>query len=191
MIADPRLTTWLVALEARHMANLTRQEFTRAVRALSARYVERRSQLPERSPLDSAGKRAAFALFYAPVHLLTTREAIAHLGVRTDMSSLVDLGCGTGVCSAAWALLHETPPSITGIDAHPWALDEARWNWRTLGLRGQATRGDLVAAARNLLKQSDAVLARTGVIAGWSINELAKPERAQLLEAIDQLLGRG
>ena len=191
MIADPRLTTWLVTLEARHMANLTRQEFTRAVRALSARYVERRSQLPERSPLDSAGKRAAFALFYAPVHLLTTREAIAHLGVRTDMSSLVDLGCGTGVCSAAWALLHETPPFITGIDAHPWALDEARWNWRTLGLRGQATRGDLVAAARNLLKQSDAVLARTGVIAGWSINELAKPERAQLLEAIDQLLGRG
>ena len=191
MTADPRLTTWLVALEARHMANLTRQEFTRAVRALSARYVERRSQLPERSPLDSAGKRAAFALFYAPVHLLTTREAIAQLGVRTDLSSLVDLGCGTGVCSAAWALLHDTPPSITGIDAHPWALDEARWNWRTLGLRGQATRGDLVAAARNLLKQSDAVLARTGVIAGWSINELAKPERAQLLETIDQLLARG
>jgi len=79
MIADPRLTTWLVALESRHMANLTRQEFTRAVRALSARYVERRNQLPDRSPLDSAGKRAAFALFYAPVHLLTTREAIAHL----------------------------------------------------------------------------------------------------------------
>ncbi len=191
MIADPRLTTWLVALESRHMANLTRQEFTRAVRALSARYVERRNQLPDRSPLDSAGKRAAFALFYAPVHLLTTREAIAHLGVRTDLSSLVDLGCGTGVCSAAWALLHETPPTIVGVDAHPWALDEARWNWRTLGLRGQATRGDLVAAARTLLKQTDAALTRTGVIAGWSINELAKPERAQVLDTIDQLIGRG
>jgi hypothetical protein len=191
MTADPRLTTWLVALEARHMANLTRQEFTRAVRALSARYVERRNQLPDRSPLDSAGKRAAFALFYAPVHLLTAREAMATMGVRTDLSSLVDLGCGTGVCSAAWALLHDTPPSITGIDAHPWALEEARWNWRTLALRGQATRGDLVAAARNLLTQNDAALARTGVIAGWAINELQKPERAQLLETIDQLLGRG
>ncbi len=191
MIADPRLKTWLVALEARHMANLTRQEFTRAVRALSARYVERRTQLSDRSPLDSAGKRAAFALFYAPVHLLTTREAMAHLGIRTDLASLVDLGCGTGVCSAAWALLHEIPPSITGVDTHPWALEEARWNWRTLGLRGQTTRGDLVAAARTLLKQSDAVLARTGVIAGWSINELPKPERAQLLDTIDHLVGRG
>ncbi len=191
MTDDPRLTTWLAALEQRHMANLTRQEFTRAVRALSARYVERRSQLPDRSPLDSAGKRSAFALFYAPVHLLTTRATIAHMRVRIDLQSLVDLGCGTGVCSAAWALLHERPPSITGVDAHSWALDEARWNWRTLGLRGQATRADLVAAARHLLNRSAATLANTGVIAGWSINELAKPERAQLLEIIDQLLGRG
>src|SRR6185503_19840169 len=60
--------SWLRALEQRHLANLTRQEFTRAVRALSARYVERRGQLPDRSLLDSAGKRAAFALFYAPLH---------------------------------------------------------------------------------------------------------------------------
>jgi len=191
MTGAPVLTAWLAALEARHLANLTRQEFTRAVRALSARYVERRGQLPDRSPLDSAGKRAAFALFYAPLHLLTARAAIAQMGVRTDLSSLVDLGCGTGVCSAAWALLHESPPPVIGVDAHPWALEEARWNWRTLGLRGQATRGDLVAAARTLLKQNDATLARTGVIAGWSVNELPKTDRAQLLEVLDQLCGRG
>lgn len=183
--------TWLSALEQRHLANLTRQEFTRAVRALSARYVERRNQLPDRSPLDSAGKRAAFALFYAPLHFLTTRMALERTGVRTDMTALVDLGCGTGVCSAAWALMHDSAPSITGVDANAWALDEARWNWRTLGLRGHGARGDLVGAARGLLRHSNPALASTGIIAGWSINELAKADRDQLLEVLGQLLERG
>lgn len=182
---------WLKALEQRHLANLTRQEFTRAVRALSARYVERRSQLPDRSPLDSAGKRAAFALFYAPLHFLTTQAALERLGVRTDLTTLVDLGCGTGVCSAAWALLHDTSPSITGVDANAWALEEARWNWRAMGLNGRTVRGDLVATAKGLLRHSDAALGRTGVIAGWAVNELDTPARAQVLDVVDQLLDRG
>ena len=182
---------WLAALEQRHLANLTRQEFTRAVRALSARYVERRGQLPDRSPLDSAGKRAAFALFYAPLHFLTAELALARMGARTDLTALVDLGCGTGVCGAAWGLAHETAPSITGVDANAWAIDEARWNWRTLGLRGHAVRGDLLATARGLLRQSNATLAATGVIAGWTINELSKADRDQLLDVLDQLLERG
>ena len=182
---------WLSALERRHLANLTRQEFTRAVRALSARYVERRNQLPDRSPLDSAGKRAAFALFYAPLHFLATQLALDRNSVRTDLSSIVDLGCGTGVCSAAWALMHEAPPSITGVDANTWAVDEARWNWRTLGLRGQAVRGDLVATAQRLSRRPADELAATGVIAGWSINELSGDDRAHLLDAVDTLLERG
>ena len=183
--------SWLAALEHRHLANLTRQEFTRAVRALSARYVERRQQLPDRSPLDSAGKRAAFALFYAPLHFVTTQAALAHLGVRTDLHTIVDLGCGTGVCSAAWALLHEAPVSVSGVDAHPWALEEARWNWRTMGLHGHAVRGDLVETARRLSRQPDAALQRTGLIAGWAINELDSTARAGLLEIVDTLLARG
>lgn len=190
---DPGATqaAWLAALEHRHLANLTRQEFTRAVRALSARYVERRNQLPDRSPLDSAGKRAAFALFYAPLHFLTTQLAIGRCHARTDLTTIVDLGCGTGVCGAAWGLMHETPPSITGVDANAWAVDEARWNWRTMGLRGQAVRGDLLATARGLLRRPAAELATTGLIAGWSINELAKDDRSALLDTFDQLLDRG
>src|SRR6187549_2639335 len=152
---DAVTAKWLAALEERHLANLTKQEFTRAVRALSARYVERRGQLPDRSPLDSAGKRAAFALFYAPLHLLTAELALSRMDVRTDLTALVDLGCGTGVCGAAWALLHETAPSLTGVDNNAWAIDEARWNWRTMGLRGQAVRGDLLTTARGLLRQSN------------------------------------
>ncbi len=187
---------WLVALEQRHLANLTRQEFTRAVRALSARYVERRGQLPDRSPLDSAGKRAAFALFYAPLHFVTAEVALNAVGARTDLTALVDLGCGTGVCAAAWARAAwatppGTPPSITGVDANAWALDEARWNWRTLGLRGHAVRGDMLTTARGLLRQTNAALATTGLIAGWAINELAKTDRDQLLDVLDQLLERG
>lgn len=187
---------WLAALEQRHLANLTRQEFTRAVRALSARYVERRGQLPDRSPLDSAGKRAAFALFYAPLHFLTAELALTRTGVRTDLTALVDLGCGTGVCGAAWAraallTTHGTAPTITGVDANAWAIDEARWNWRTLGVRGHAIRGDLLTTARGLLRQSHAALATTGLIAGWTINELAKTDRDQLLDVLDRLLERG
>jgi len=188
---DTAQAAWLTALEQRHLANLTRQEFTRAVRALSARYVERRSQLPDRSPLDSAGKRAAFALFYAPLHFLTTRMALTQMDVRADMATIVDLGCGTGVCAAAWALAHEQAPSITGVDANSWAVDETRWNWRTMGLRGQANRGDMVATARGLVRHSPAALARTGIIAGWSVNELANGDRDQLLDVFDQLLERG
>jgi len=190
-VDDNALGHWLSALDTRHRANLTRQEFTRAVRALSARYVQRRGQLPERSPLDSAGKRAAFALFYAPLHFLTAQALLTRAGVRIDLAQLTDLGCGTGVCGAAWAGLHDVPPGLTGIDSHPWALDEARWNWRTLGLRGHAVRGNLVTAARALLRKTDTALGTTGIMAGWSINELSKTDRADLLTTIDQLMDRG
>ena len=189
--ADGLRAEWLAALEQRHLANLTKQEFTRAVRALSARYVERRGQLPDRSPLDSAGKRAAFALFYAPLHFVTAQLALREVGVRTDFSTLVDLGCGTGVCSAAWALMHQRRPAITGVDANAWAIDEARWNWRTLGLHGRATRGDLIATATSLLRQPRTTLASAGLIAGWTINELTKADCDRLIEVVDQLLDRG
>src|SRR5207247_822586 len=61
-----QLDQWLEALGARHRSSFTSSEFLKALRALSARYVERRGALPARSPLDTAGKRAAFAAFYAP-----------------------------------------------------------------------------------------------------------------------------
>src|SRR5512140_214757 len=106
---------------------MTRPEFLKAIRALSARYVERRGALPDRSAIDSAGKRAAFAGFYAPLHFLTTRHVIAALGgPPAGVASIVDAGCGTGVAGAAWALACTEPPALTGIDLSGWALDEAR-----------------------------------------------------------------
>lgn len=178
-------------LEKRHLANLTRPEFTRAVRALSVRYVERRGQLPTRSPLDSAGKRAAFGLFYAPLHMLTVEAAVLAVAPAARPTHLVDLGCGTGVCSAAWAMtLPEPRPSIDGCDLHPWALEEARWNWRTLGLRGRATRLDAVAAMERLVKTRPS-LSGTGIVAGWTVNELEPAARDRLLDLVTRAATNG
>src|ERR1044071_4531933 len=46
---------WLGALERRHLANLRLPEVTRALRALSSTYVERRHKVGGGGPLDSAG----------------------------------------------------------------------------------------------------------------------------------------
>jgi hypothetical protein len=57
--------------------------------------------------LDSAGKRAAFAAFYAPLHFLTMRAIVQELVVAdstpvTHIDTIVDLGCGTGVAGGRW-----------------------------------------------------------------------------------------
>jgi hypothetical protein len=180
MPADP-VHAWIEALLPRHTRTLSRPEFLRAVRALSARYVERRSEIARRSPVDSAGKRAAFAAFFAPLHLVTTREIVRATGAaNSSVSHILDLGCGTGVASAGWALACERPPEILGIDRQSWSLDEAAWNWRTLGLRGRTRRVDLVRTVVDLARRSSPPR-RTSVVAGWSINELDNAAREALL----------
>src|SRR5687767_25470 len=94
-----REDAWLAALNERHLANLTQSEVTRALRALSSCYVERRDKLASGGALDGAGKRAAFALFYGPQHYVLTRAIVASLEVSARR--VVDLGCGTGSAGAA------------------------------------------------------------------------------------------
>lgn len=180
---------WLEALQQRHRSALTTAEFLKAVRALSARYVERRSTLGERSPVDSPGKRAAFAAFYTPLHLITVRAIVRALGAPSPRR-IVDLGCGTGAASAAWALEAAAPPHLLGIDRDPWALEEARWNWRQLGLRGETRRGDVLRTCERMLQQRS-LIAGTGVVAAWSLNELADEARARLLPLLLELARRG
>lgn len=187
----PLERTWLTALERRHLAAFTRQEFTRAVRALSVRYVERRQQLPDRSPLDSAGKRAAFGLFYAPLHYFTMQTVLRHLAPPNRVTAIHDLGCGTGVCGAAWAQALSPAPEVIGVDANAWAVAEARWNWKTLGLHGRASRGDLVESAQRLSHLPDQALRTTALLAGWAINELPAARRDRLLDIVDPLVARG
>ncbi|MBP6717169.1 MAG: class I SAM-dependent methyltransferase [Acidobacteria bacterium] len=192
MTASPDITRWLEALHTRHVAPYRPQEFTRALRALSARYVERRSELAERSALDSAGKRSAFAAFYAPIHYLTVREIVNALPDRArQVSQITDLGCGTGVCAAAWQHAVPRAVGIVGVDMSQWALEEAKWNWRALGVGGKAKRGDLVAEVPVVRVRPGAAPPTPAVrpnppalLLAWAVNELPREAREALLPAL-------
>ena len=170
---DERFTMWLASLEARHLADFRVAEVTRALRALSSAYVQRRQTLATGAALNSAGKRAAFALFYGPLHLLTIGHIIRSLDAAAPApSEIVDLGCGTGVGGAAWALCAGGAPRVTGIDRHPWAADESRWTYHQLQLHGQARAGDL--------KRLPPMKPTAAVVAAYLLNEVDDDRRGSL-----------
>jgi hypothetical protein len=196
---DRALDRWLAALEERHLADLTPAEAARALRALSSCYVERRAKLQTGGALDRAGKRAAFALFYGPVHFLVTRHVVRALGDEAlHVAQITDLGCGTGAAGAAWALQIGQRPLATeggrqggtegvrvaGIDRHPWAVAEANWTYRTLGIRGRATQGDIGRVPLH-------VRPGTGVIAAYAVNEVSPEVRDRLLPQLVSAHERG
>jgi SAM-dependent methyltransferase len=166
------MDTWLHALEQRHLTDLTPSEVARALRALSSCYVERRSKLESGGALDSAGKRAAFALFYGPLHFLTIQRILAGLD-PAPVEDIVDIGCGTGVAGAAWAL-RNGGARVTGVDRHPWAVEEANRTYRDLGVNGRAFQQD---AARLKLSSRKS----GGIIAAYTINEVPDDVRSALL----------
>jgi SAM-dependent methyltransferase len=179
MPIDDAVDSWLEALEARHLGDLTPSEVARALRALSSCYVERREKLAEGSALGSAGKRAAFALFYAPLHFLVTREVVRALpDALPPLAQVIDLGCGTGAAGAAWAI-EGGARRITGYDRHPWAVNEANWTYRQFGLQGRAVQADIARAKLP-------VGGGTGIIAAYAVNELSNDtKRAVLPKLID------
>jgi hypothetical protein len=176
---DERFTRWLTSLEARHLADFRVAEVTRALRALSSAYVHRRQTLTAGAALNSAGKRAAFALFYGPLHLLTIGQILRSVaGGAPAPSEIVDLGCGTGVGGAAWALCAGGAPRILGIDRHGWAVEESRRTYRELGLRGHARTGNL--------NRLPATKPSSAVIAAYVLNELSDERRGMLeLQLLD------
>ena len=178
---NERFLSWIVALDNRHLSGLTTGEAARALRALSSCYVERRSRLAEGAALGTAGKRAAFALFYGPVHFLVTREVVRALQ-PPPVTAITDLGCGTGAAGAAWAL--EANAAIAGFDRHPWAVAEASWTYRTLGLRGRAGQADI---ARVDLPRKPGV----AILAAYAVNELSDSSRASLLPRLLEAANRG
>lgn len=174
--SDKRFSRWLRALEARHTAELSFQEIRKGIQALSRRYVDRRLERGPNGLLDGRGKRAAFALFYTPLHLITVRrivEALAPDEAAPEM--LLDLGCGTGAGAAGWSLAASHPPQVRGVDLHGWAIDECRWNWRTLGLRGAPRRGDLA-------RFEPGPAGRLGIVAAYAMNELQEDVRQGWLQ---------
>src|SRR5262245_2880020 len=126
-MADAFLS-WQDALERRFLSTLTFQEVRRSVQSLSSLYVESRERLDSGAALNGAGKRAAFAMFYAPMHFLLVREIVRSLGAsKKAMPAIIDLGCGTGSAGAAWALECSPIPKLIGVERNTWALQETKW----------------------------------------------------------------
>jgi SAM-dependent methyltransferase len=157
---------------------LTFREVARALRALSATYVERRHKLAEGAALASAGKRAAFALFYAPLHFLLIDHIVRRLpGATNGLSTVTDLGCGTGASGAAWAAACERPPRVVGIDRNTWALGEASATYRAFELGSQTRK----AEADHFMTTGRHEMSHDGMLAAFTVNELPDASRDALL----------
>ena len=184
MSPDDSFSRWIAALEAKHFAELTFPEVSRALRALSSTYVERRRKLAQGAALSGAGKRAAFALFYGPLHHLLVQHIAANLpGATRCPSTLVDLGCGTGASGAAWAHACTNSTRVIGIDRHPWALGEAADTYRTFGIPATVRQGDVATVKLPA--------APAAMLAAFTVNELDAPARDALLPRLLDRAGRG
>lgn len=182
-MSDSSFSVWLAALEKRHLASLRPSEVSRALRSLSSYYVERRSKLAQGAALNTAGKRAAFALFYGPLHFLVTREIITAIERARYVAQILDLGCGTGAAAAAWAVTGGRC-EVNGVDKHPWAVDEANWTYRQFAITGYARQADIVRTAIRGRKGH-------GILAAYSINELDDESRATLLPRLREAKENG
>ena len=183
-MTDPPFERWIADLERRHLAELSFPEVRKGLQALSSLYVERRLRIGAGAAFDGAGKRAAFALFFGPLHFLVVREIVAAVGaVSPPPARVFDLGCGTGVAGAAWALSCGGVPEVSGIERSGWAAGEARATYMALGVRGRAASGDLL---RERLPGTGA-----GVVLGWVVNELPDGAREELLARVLDAARRG
>ncbi|MEK7271151.1 MAG: class I SAM-dependent methyltransferase [Planctomycetota bacterium] len=180
---DP-FAAWVSDLETRHLSPLGVPAVRRGIQALSTIYVERRTSLARGAALDGDGKRAAFALFYAPLHFLAARFAARALGAANPPPSrILDLGCGTLAAGAAWAIEAAGRPALVGVERQAWAVEEARRTVRALGLSGYARRGD---ALRTPLPGAGGA-----IVAGWLANEIGEDGRARLLPRLLDAAARG
>ena len=188
--SDPTSSTgfarWIADLEARHLRDMTTSEVARALRALSSTYVERRARLSDRGAFDTAGKRAAYALYYAPRRYLAVRHVLAALGAPAVPLQVIDLGCGTGAAGAAWAGHAGPGATLLATDVHPWALDETRATLRAFGIAGSTRRASATAAVTAWKDgRGRADLARpAGLMLSYVVNELGEEDRRALLGAL-------
>jgi len=174
---ETNFNRWFQELVERHEQNLTFQEIRKALQALSSVYVQRRDKLKKGAALDSAGKRAAFAVFYGPLHYLFMQAVLKELDPNpSSLKHVLDLGCGTGVGGAAWSILGGGQATVEGVDLNKWACQESRLTYRAFSLKGQTRVGNLVGTK----------LPGTGggIIVAYAINELSDEARLQMLKKL-------
>lgn len=170
---DETFAAWFDALYARHTQQLRFQEIRRALSALSELYVHQRQNLPQGKVFEGRGKRAAFALFYTPLHFLLVHHIAQELRAQPK-GQILDLGCGTGAGAAAWHTYAASTSRVIGVDLNAWALAEARWNWRHWQIHGTTRQGDL----RHV---NVAAEPQEGILAAYLVNELEDSSRDALL----------
>jgi SAM-dependent methyltransferase len=179
-----RVDAWLADGVARS-APLTFSELRRGVQALSQRYVGGRRE--PGAALGSSAKRAAFATYFAALHLATAYGAVRSLppAALAGTTRIVDLGAGSGAigAGAALALAPETP-ALLALDRSGFALAEARRTFAAFGLRGETERALLPAGMPRLARGDLAV-------AGWFLNECDDAARERVLRALERGLGAG
>ncbi len=165
---------WIAEIEARYRQTLTFAEIRKGVVALSRIYVEERGRMERGAVFDGAGKRAAFACFYGPLHYVLVGEIVAALEAdRSPPRRIFDLGCGLAVASAAWALRCDPRPTILGFEKSSWAAGEARALLSELGLRGRVHQKPLLEAPPAGRGEA--------IVAACAVNELDAPGRTKLL----------
>jgi hypothetical protein len=178
-----RVDRWLASAVLR-AAPLTFSEIRRGVQALSQRYVERREP---GDALGSPGKRAAFATYFAALHLATAYGAASALPAAglAGVARIVDLGAGSGAAGAgvALALAPEAPP-ILALDRSGFALAEARRTFAAFELPGETLRTQLPAGIPKLARGDLA-------IAGWFLNECDDAARERALAALERGISSG
>src|SRR5207302_4902887 len=180
---DDDFVRWFEDLEERHLRNLRFSEIRRGVQALSSLYVSRRERLDRSSALDGAGKRAAFAMFYGPLHFLLVREIVRALDARVPPeTAILDLGCGTGIAGAAWALESSPVPRLVGLDRNSWVLEECRWTYQQFGVRGVAKAADI---------NTTRIQRRCAIMAAFTINELDASLRERFRDQFFSIAANG
>jgi SAM-dependent methyltransferase len=178
-----RVDAWLAAAVLR-AAPLTFSEIRRGVQALSQRYVERREP---GDALGSAAKRAAFATYFAALHLATAFGAVRALppAALAGIARIVDLGAGSGAVGAGVALaLAPASLALLALDRSAFALAEARRTYAAFGQRGDTQRAQLPGGIPKLARGDLAV-------AGWFLNECDDFARERVLGALERGLDAG
>ena len=168
-MGDDLFVHWFEALQRRHLEKLSFPEIRRAVQALSSLYVERRGRIDTGAAFRGAGKRAAFAMYFGPLHFLLVREIVRSLVARVPRdTAILDLGCGTGVAGAAWSLELDEPARLIGVDRNRWVIGECRWTYQQFGLKGSVRAAGI---------RSPDVPPDTAIIAAFTLNELDPESR--------------
>ena len=185
LIRDAAFEAWVNELRRRHTQALTFPEIRKGVVALSRIYVEERNRIGS-NVFDGAGKRAAFACFYTPLHYMLVDGIVTRLEAHEPPPSrIVDLGCGLLPAGAAWARAAGGRASLVGVDQSSWALAEARASLGALGLRARLLNKSIADAPQPQRGEA--------LVAAFAVNELSgdDSQRKKLLERLVSDTRRG